>query len=36
VGRHLEQVELQGTGGQLQVIIVVERQGERTTTRLNP
>ncbi|HSV81058.1 MAG TPA: LolA-related protein, partial [Ramlibacter sp.] len=36
VSRHLEQVELQGTGGQLQVIIVVERQGERTTTRLNP
>ncbi len=36
VGRHLAQIELQGTGGQLQVIIVVERQGERTTTRLNP
>ena len=36
VSRHLEQVELQGTGGQLQVIIVVERQGERTTTRLAP
>jgi hypothetical protein len=36
VGRHLEHVELQGTGGQLQVIIVVERQGERTTTRLSP
>jgi hypothetical protein len=36
VGRHLEQVELQGTGRTLQVIIVVERQGERTTTRLQP
>ncbi len=34
VARHLEHVELQGTAGQLQVIIVVERQGERTTTRL--
>lgn len=36
VARHLESVELQGTGRQLQVIIVVERQGERTTTRLLP
>jgi hypothetical protein len=36
VSRHLDHVELQGTGGQLQVIIVVERQGERTTTRLSP
>jgi hypothetical protein len=36
VGRHLASVELQGTGGRLQVIIVTERQGERTTTRLAP
>jgi hypothetical protein len=36
VARQLEQVELQGTGALLQVIIVVERQGERTTTRLQP
>lgn len=36
VARHLESVELQGAGRQLQVIIVVERQGERTTTRLLP
>jgi hypothetical protein len=36
VGRYLDHVELQGTGGQLQVIMVVERQGERTTTRLKP
>lgn len=36
VGRYLEQVELQGSGQNLQVIIVVERQGERTTTRLKP
>ncbi len=34
VAKYLEQVELQGTGGYLQVIIVSERQGERTTTRL--
>lgn len=36
VVRHLESVELQGTGSRLQVIIVIERQGERTTTRLLP
>ena len=36
VARHLESVELQGTAGRLQVIIVSERQGERTTTRLSP
>ncbi|HSI53090.1 MAG: LolA-related protein [Ramlibacter sp.] len=36
LGRHLESVELQGAGGRLQVIIVAERQGERTTTRLAP
>lgn len=36
VSRHLEYVALQGTGGHLQVIIVVERQGERTTMRLQP
>lgn len=36
VGRNLEEVELQGTGGALQVIIVIQRQGERTTTRLQP
>jgi hypothetical protein len=36
VARHLDHVELQGTAGQLHVIIVVERQGERTITRLQP
>jgi len=36
IGRQLESVELQGTGARLQVIIVAERQGERTTTRLQP
>jgi hypothetical protein len=36
VARHLDHVELQGTAGHLQIIIVVERQGERTTTRLQP
>lgn len=36
VGRYLEHVELQGTGQTLQIIIVAERQGERTTTRLQP
>jgi hypothetical protein len=34
--RHLDSLELQGTGGRLQVIVVVERSGERTTTRLYP
>lgn len=34
--RELESLELQGTGGRLQVIVVVERSGERTTTRLYP
>lgn len=36
VGRYLESVELQGTANRLQIIIVSERQGERTTTRLLP
>jgi hypothetical protein len=36
ISRYLSQVELQGTGRNLQVIIVAERQGERTTTRLQP
>lgn len=36
VAHQLEQVELQGTGRLLQVIIVIDRQGERTTTRLQP
>ncbi|MDB5749675.1 MAG: hypothetical protein JWP65_96 [Ramlibacter sp.] len=34
--RQLDSVELQGTGGQLRVLIVTERQGERTTTRILP
>lgn len=33
--RAVNHVELQGTAGRLQVIVVVERQGERTTTRLH-
>jgi hypothetical protein len=32
--RQIDHLELQGAGGQLQQIIVVERQGERTTTRI--
>jgi hypothetical protein len=36
VARQLESVELQGTGGQLRVLVVAERQGERTTTRISP
>jgi hypothetical protein len=36
VSRQLEGVELQGTGGQLRVLIVTERKGERTTTRILP
>jgi hypothetical protein len=35
LARHLDHLELQGTGAQLQVIIIVERSGERTTTRLH-
>lgn len=35
LSRHLDHLELQGTGAHLQVIIVVERGGERTTTRLH-
>jgi len=34
VARSLDHLELQGTQGRLQVIIVHERSGERTTTRL--
>ncbi len=36
VARLIDQVELQGTAGRLQVIIVTERGGQRTTTRLLP
>lgn len=36
LARQLEGVELQGTGGQLRVLIVNERGGERTTTRILP
>jgi len=36
VARQLDAVELQGTGGQLRVLIVGERNGERTTTRILP
>lgn len=32
--RQLESLALQGSGARLQVLIVTERQGERTTTRL--
>jgi hypothetical protein len=35
-GRYLDHLELMGAGARLQVIIVVERQGARTTTRLDP
>jgi hypothetical protein len=34
--RQLESVELQGTGSHLRVLIVNERRGERTTTRILP
>lgn len=34
VTRQLQEVQLQGSGAGLQVLIVTERQGERTTTRL--
>ncbi len=36
VAHHLDHIELQGAGASLQVFIVVERQGERTTTRFGP
>lgn len=36
VARSLDHLELQGSGGRLQTIIIVERHGERTTTHLNP
>jgi len=34
VARSLDHLELRGAGSQLQVIVVAEREGERTTTRL--
>lgn len=34
ISRHLKQLELQGTGKLLQVIVIVEAKGDRTTTRL--
>ena len=36
IARFLSQLELQGAGPQLQVIAILESQGERTTTRLTP
>lgn len=36
VAQQLERIDLQGAGARLQVIVVVERNGERTTTRLLP
>ena len=34
IARFLKQLELQGAGPQLQVIVILESQGERSTTRL--
>lgn len=34
IARGLKQLELQGTGARMQVIVIHESQGERTTTRL--
>jgi len=34
VARYLKQLDLQGSRGRLQVIVVLESQGDRTTTRL--
>ena len=34
VTRYLKQLELQGSRGRLQVIIIEESRGDRTTTRL--
>lgn len=36
IARFLKQLELQGSGSQLRVIVILETQGERTTTRLSP
>ena len=36
VRRALESIEIQGTGADVQVLIVIDRQGEKTTTRLQP
>jgi Outer membrane lipoprotein carrier protein LolA-like len=36
VARHLDHLEMQGTGSHLLVLTVVERKGERTTTRFYP
>jgi Outer membrane lipoprotein carrier protein LolA-like len=34
IARFLKQLELQGTGADVQVIVILESQGDRTTTRL--
>jgi hypothetical protein len=34
VSLYLKQLDLQGSRGRLQVIVVLESQGDRTTTRL--
>ena len=36
IARFLKQLELQGTGAHVQVIVILESQGDRTTTRLIP
>ena len=36
LARYLDHLEMQGAGAQLLVLIVVERKGERTTTRFFP
>ena len=36
VRSQLESIEVQGTGGAIQVLVVVDHQGEKTTTRLQP
>lgn len=34
VGKRIDHLELEGAGAALQVVVLVERQGERTTTRI--
>jgi len=34
IARFIKQLELQGTGSELQVIVILETKGDRTTTRL--
>jgi hypothetical protein len=36
INKYLDYLEMKGSGTQIQVLIVVERKGERTTTYFQP